>query len=206
MAKKIKKVTVSKWDEVAKERFVDMTTPQAVKWHDTEIMVLNTIPLADVMSFVSVCTTNCFDDDGEFHPELLDFMLKASVLCRYANFNLPENTDHLYTLVYATDAYDTVMPHINMDQYNAIESAVYKKVKHICEQQEIGLRKQYGKAVELLSDMAEQMSQAFKGVTSEDIGNMVSSISGGVDEEKIVHAYLNSDKAKVNEDNVTQFK
>lgn len=113
MAKSEKKISIASLDKVLKEQAVDIATEQ---WFGNEVKIKHTLSFSEALAFVDDVVSSCFHTTGGYMPELQEFVVKSNILTRYANFNLPDNLEHRYSLLYNTDAVDVVIRHINQKQ------------------------------------------------------------------------------------------
>lgn len=123
MADKEKKISIASFDKVLKEQAVPNTTEH---WFGNEVVIKHTISIAQMLAFVDNVVSSCFHDEG-YMPEVKDLLIKSNLLTRYANFTLPENLEHRYTLIYNTDAVAMVSKHISSAQFDEILRAIDEK-------------------------------------------------------------------------------
>jgi hypothetical protein len=185
-----KRISVNQLEKIVGENFKEI---MEVQWGDIEISIRRSIPLSEVLAFCKEIVDNCFTDDGEFIPEVMDFVIKHGVLTRYANFRLPENLEKQYWLIYNTEAYEVVIAHINIDQLNEIVGAANRKIKHLCDSDVLAFRAKTRELVELFEGMQKQTENIFTDFSSDDIKTLMSAVdkTGTMSEEKIVEAYIN---------------
>lgn len=193
MAKTEKKVSIALFDKIAKEHFDNSTT---IQWHDAEVKVKRSLPLMEVLAFVDDVVGSCFHEQYGYMPEVRDFVIKTNILSRYANFSLPDNLEHRYQMVYFTDAVDAVCEVINTTQLQEIVDAINEKIQFNCNTRTAEIQKRIEKVVETIEDMSRQTEALFSGLTKDDMQTLMSSIAeSGLDEQKIVKAYMEQKKA-----------
>lgn len=194
MAKQ-KRVSISAIEKVIKENY---TPTETIDWHGVEITIKHSLSLEEMMKFVSLVTNSCFSESGEYIPESKAFVIKNCVIESYTNIALPSNTSSRYDLIYKSDIVSIILPHIDMEQFNAISEAIDKKIENIA-RANVGLVNK--KAVELFSsieNIQEQFSNLMSGVTAEDIARLARAISNStLDEKKLVEAYKSEPKPKI---------
>lgn len=99
--------------------------PKIVQWRSKRIAVRPLLSLSEMMQVVNNVMDACIDrETGYFVPETLDFALRVNVVSMYACVELPEDISLQYTLLYATDLYDTIAANVNKGQLEAIKNAV----------------------------------------------------------------------------------
>ena len=129
-------------------------------------------------------------------PDVRYFVIKSNILSRYANFSLPDNLEHRYQMVYFTDAVDTVCEAINTTQLQEIVDAIDKKIRFNCNTRTAEIQKRIEQVVETIEDMSRQTEALFSGLTKDDMQTLMSAIAeSGLDEQKIVKAYMEQKKA-----------
>lgn len=195
---KTKKVSITAFEKVMKET---CTPIQTIEWNEIEISIKHTLSLKEVMTFVDNVTKSCFlVDSNTYLPEIKEFAIKCCVLEMYANFTLPSNVERKYDLVYNTDAFNRVMPHINTEQLSEITDAIDDKIDNLVHSNIEFVQRQTYELYSTLDALQKQISGTFEGISSEDISKLVEAVAeGGIDEEKLVQAY-NQHKALKSEE------
>lgn len=190
MAKNIKtrKISITAFDKVMRET----ERIKNIEWRGLVITVRRTLPLRDMLSFVNAVTKSCFDSEtNAYLPEIKVFAIKCCILEMYANFSLPSNIEHRYDLIYNTDAFDTVIQHIDTRQLNEIVDAINEKVDNIAQANIETINKQMNDIYRAFEGLQNQFTKIFSGVSSKDMAGFVQAVSeGGLDEEKLVKAYM----------------
>lgn len=191
-----KKVSISFMDKVLK----GMSNTVTKQWFETDVQIRRTISLADTIEMVDEVVSCCFLDDGSYHPEMKDFVLRCNVLTRYANFVLPDKLEHKYELVYGTDAFDFVLGSINADQYNAVVDAIDEKLSYLCDTNVAGIEQKMYDAVTAFDQLQDKLAELFNGVSAEDMAKVASAVvDGRFSEESLVKAYAEQMKRDTDE-------
>lgn len=194
MAKTEKKVSIALFDKIAKEHFNNEAT---IQWHEAEVKVRRSLPLMDVLAFVDDVVGSCFHEQYGFMPEVKDFAIKSNILSRYANFTLPDNLEHRYQMVYCTDAVDTVCGAINTTQLEEIIDAIEDKIQFNCDTRTVELQKRIEQTADAIEKLLSNAGALFSGITQDDLKATMKAIAdGGLDEQKIVKAYLEQKRAE----------
>lgn len=197
MAKNVKskKISITAFDKIMRNTYTPVET---VEWNSVEITIRKSLPLRDVLTFVDTVAKSCFNSEtSEYLPEVKVFAIKCCVLEMYANFALPSNVEHKYDLVYNTNAFDTVIEHINMRQLNEIVDAISEKVDNIARANIETINKQMNDIYKAFDGLQNQFTKMFSGISSEDMSGFVQAVSEGkLDEEKLVKAYITQSKEK----------
>ena len=195
MAKKeTKKVTINKLQQIADENFENIVP---VEYYDETLQIKETIDFKSMMSFVNDVVSSVFLDDGNYVPEVIDFLVRSCVLRYYAGFDMPDDINEHYRVVYETDAFDVVVKVINKVQFEDIVRSINKKVQFLCESHIFTFTEKMQQVVESFDNLNTQMSQLMEGVDNEDIKNLTNAVQdNGIREDMIVRAYINQLKAK----------
>lgn len=193
MAKNEKKVSINSLDKVIKENF---TNKASVEWHGLEVAIKHNLSFTEVLEFVNDVVMSCFQDDGDFVPEVMDFAIKSNILSKYANFSLPDKLEHRYEIIYNSDAVDFVCQNINMQQLREITASIDRKISYLCNTNVMNIQKQMMELVSAFEDMQQKTTDMFSNFTPDDLVKIMGAIDdGGLNEEKVVKAYLEQTKS-----------
>ena len=194
MAKADKKVSIALFDKIAKEQFQNEAT---IEWHDAQLRVKYALSLTDMLAFVDDIVGSCFHDKLGYMPEVKDFAIKTNILSRYANFSLPDNLEHRYQLVYMTDAVDAVCAAIDGTQLQEIVSSINSKIRFLCDSKATMIQERINDVLSTMEEMRDNTKSIFDGITQDDLKNLMGAItSNGMDEQKLVQAYIEQAKSK----------
>lgn len=192
---KTKKISINAFDKIVKETYTPTAT---VEWHGQEIVIKYTLSFKEMMEFVDSVTKTCFTlSTNTYMPEVKDFAVKSNILEKYANFNLPNNLEHRYELIYSSDAIETVLNHINHQQFNEIMASIDAKIKNLAQSNIEAMNMQMNELYTAFANLQSQMEGMFAGVNPDNFNALISAFgNGGLDEEKLVDAYLAKTKAE----------
>ena len=194
MAKADKKVSIALFDKIAKEQFQNEAT---IEWHDAQLRVKYALSLTDMLAFVDDVVGSCFHDKLGYMPEVKDFAIKTNILSRYANFSLPDNLEHRYQLVYMTDAVDAVCAAIDGTQLQEIFNSINDKIRFLCDSKATMIQERINDVLNTMEKMRDNTKSIFDGITQNDLKNLMGAItSNGLDEQKLVQAYIEQAKSK----------
>lgn len=192
MAKNEKKVSINSLDKVIKENF---TNKASVEWHGLEVAIKHNLSFTEMLEFVNDVVMSCFQDDGDFVPEVMDFAIKSNILSKYANLSLPDKLEHRYEIIYNSDAVDFVCQNINMQQLREITASIDRKISYLCNTNVMNIQKQMMALVSAFEDMQQKTTDMFSNFTPDDLVKIMGAIDdGGLNEEKVVKAYLEQTK------------
>ena len=194
MAKAEKKVSIALFDKIAKEHFQNEAT---IQWHEAEVRVKRTLSLKEMLSFVDEVVGSCFHDELGYMPEVKDFAIKSNILTRYANFSVPDNLEHHYQMVYGTDAVDAVCAAIDTTQLQEIVNSINSKIRFLCDSKANLIQERINAVLETMEEMSNSTKDIFGGLSQNDLAALMSAITEhGLDEKKIVEAYLEQKTAE----------
>ncbi len=155
------------------------------------------LSLTDMLAFVDDVVGSCFHDKLGYMPEVKDFAIKTNILSRYANFSLPDNLEHRYQLVYMTDAVDAVCAAIDGTQLQEIFNSINDKIRFLCDSKATMIQERINDVLNTMEKMRDNTKSIFDGITQNDLKNLMGAItSNGLDEQKLVQAYIEQSKSK----------
>lgn len=188
MAKGDKKVSINTLESAMKAIGSNTVT---VQWGGADVVIKKQLSLKDMLTFASNVSDSCFSDEYGFMPEMLDFAIRSNVLEMYANFNLPNNIEKRFELLYRTDAFDMVMENIDRHQFDTLIDAVDRKIDYMCDVNISSVRREMEKLVASMEELHSNAEKIFGGMDADDMKKIVSVLaSGSVDEKKLVDALV----------------
>lgn len=192
---KTKKISINTFDKIVTENY---TPTENLQWHGVELVIKKTLTLKEVMTFVNTVVKGCFTiDDASYIPEVKDFFIKCCVIDMYTNLSLPDNSEHKYNLIYHSDVIESILSHVNEQQFNEICWAINDKLKNLAQANIEMVHKQMNELYINFNDLQEKLSSIFSSVNSDDVAKLVGAITDGkIDEDKLVKAYISQTKSK----------
>lgn len=188
MAKGEKKVSISAVDNIIDERFLNIVTEQ---WYDVEVKMRRSLPFTEVLAFVDDVVQSCFQRNGAYVPEVLDFAIKSNIISKYTNVSMPDNLEHRYAILYNSDLVDFVCQHINMQQLQEMVNSINRKLAYMCDTNTVSVQNRLNDLISAFETMQEKTEAMFGDVTPDDMTRLVGAIGdGALTEEKIVEAYM----------------
>lgn len=188
MAKNEKKIPINSLDKIIKENYNNIIT---TVWCDVDVTIKKTLAFKDMLEFVNDVVMSCFQENGNFVPEVVDFAIKSNILSKYANFSLPDKLEHRYEIIYCTDAVKFVCQFINTEQLNEITASINKKISYLCNTNVMNIQKQIMELVSSFETMQQKTTDMFANLTPEDVTKVLSAFEDGkFSEEKLVEAYI----------------
>lgn len=198
MSKKTTYISINKLESTMQNNII--TVPMDGR-PEIEITIRRVLPLQEVFQFVEDVVSSCFDmDAGRYIPEIKAFVIRSSVLSRYANFTLPKDPEKQYELIYNTNAFENVMEYINRAQYDEIIDAIDERIAHELSMMENALTGQTAALTAKIDSFVSDMEEIFGSMDKSDMPALVKNLSniGKIDEGKLAKAVL--DARNENED------
>lgn len=193
MAKGEKRVSINAVDNIINERFVNVTSEN---WYDVEVKIRRSLPFTEMLAFVNDVVQSCFQRNGAYVPEVLDFAIKSNLILKYTNVSLPDNLEHRYEILYNTDLVDFVCGHINMQQFQEVVNSINRKLSYMCNTNTVAVQNRLNDLISAFETMQEKTEAMFSNVTPDDITRLVGAVGdGSLTEEKIVKAYMEQKRA-----------
>ena len=190
MAKKeMKMISIEKMDEIMNDYF---PAAETVDFHGEELTIQKRIPFTLVCEMVKKVADACFDENGEFSPEVRDFALRLCCVEAYTNVRLPEdNVEHQYEIVGRSDLWYVMMREIDQGQMDEINNAIQDRIDARLDANRAAFEHEVNKMLDAVNEIGKQVSDLFNNVSTEDIQKLVGALGEhGVDEEKIVQAVV----------------
>lgn len=160
-----------------------------VQWNGINITVKKSLSVEETMQFVHNVADMCFSEEGEYHPEIMDFAIRCEILTRYANFDLPDNVGKRYWMVYASNVVEVICAHINIEQLSQIKESIVRKITYMCDSDVTFMRSKWDDIYTVIKRLEEQFSEMFDSVSEEDVKAAISALNGGIDPAKVAQAY-----------------
>lgn len=176
-------------------RVAEPTT--SFNWNGIDIVVTRVLPMNVMLEFVDYVVKTCFGDDGEYFPEVKDFAIKSCLLEMYANFALPTDLSERYAVIYNSDIVDTLLHHIDNQQFSEIINAIEQKISNLAQANVQMVYAQMNRINTEFENLQNVVSELFTGVNPDDIKALIEAVShGDIDEGKIVKAFISQNKTK----------
>lgn len=153
-----------------------------------------------MLSFVNDVVASCFQDNGEFMPEVLDFAIRSNIILKYSNVSLPDNLEHRYAILYCTDIVNFIRGHADQEQVDEIINAIHRKVDYLCNTNVRAIQSKLNELISAFDNLQSKTADVFNNISSDDVAKLASVLSSGeLSEEKIVAAYIDRVKADAQE-------
>lgn len=188
MVETMKKVTSDELETIMN----NMEHEVSVDWHGTELIVKRCIDLDEMIVFVNSVAESCFEDGGkEYRPEAKDLAVRNKIVELYSNVDLPHDLRAKYDILFGTDLVDTILAHIDMEQFNSIDNAIYEKINYLTDLNIQMLGGKVKESIDIIMNLAKGFGDMFGGIEGDDIQKLLQAVmKGGLDEEKLMAAYM----------------
>ena len=194
---KNRRISINAMDSIMKTQYENIT---AECWNEIDITIKRTISLGDMLSFVNDVVASCFQDNGEFMPEVLDFAIRSNIILKYSNVSLPDNLEHRYAILYCTDIVNFIRGHADQEQVDEIINAIHRKVDYLCNTNVCAIQSKLNELISAFDNLQSKTADVFNNISSDDVAKLASVLSSGeLSEEKIVAAYMDRVKADAQE-------
>lgn len=155
--------------------YISLSEP--LDWNGVEILVKKNLSLFDVDDFVDAVVNSCFDENGEYNPELRDFATRSMTILFYTNCDLPEDLSIQHTLLFNSTLYFDVLRHIDGSQFEKMIDAISEKINYRLNTN----IKAFENKIKLLFDQIEEfsnsMSVLFDGVENKDVTSLFNAVA-----------------------------
>lgn len=187
-AKKNTAITADKCIDIMHKNFTNST---AIEWCGENVTIKRTLPLDEMVEFVSEVVNNCYTADTHtYRPEVRDFTIRTSTMKHYTNIELPEDTMDMYLFLYHTDIYSVVYEQINKEQFHEMLNAIAKKVDAFVGESISAAGSNVIRLIDQINSMVSEMSSLFRDVNQDDIMAVINAIASGDNmEENLLSAY-----------------
>ena len=197
METKNRRISINAMDSIMKTQYENITTE---RWNEIDITIKRTISLGDMLSFVNDVVASCFQDNGEFMPEVLDFAIRSNIILKYSNVSLPDNLEHRYAILYCTDIVNFVRGYADQEQVDEIINAIHQKVDYLCNTNVRAIQSKLNELISAFDNLQSKTADVFNNISSEDVAKLARVLSSGdLSEDKIVAAYMDRVKADAQE-------
>jgi hypothetical protein len=180
---------------VLEEHFPTIITKD---WFGLELVIRRTIPLAAVSAFIERITNACFDDDELYKPAMRDITFRAGIITLYSNVELPlDSDDELYSMLYGSDLYHTILIELDPDQINDIKAAIDAAIEYRIDLEAQSIRDGLAE----FENVVNTLEDVFSGISNDDVKAAMSAIvNNGSTSDQVVKSYI---KAKLETENET---
>lgn len=160
----------------------------AIEWGGVEITVKRTLSLTEMIEFVANVVESCFDDSGNFMPEIMDFAVKVNIATIYANIKLPKDIKKQYELLYISNITDSIVKQVNTQQLTEILNSISAKVKYKTDSRVNAAHAEIKKIAEGFSDTKSRLDNLMSFFSDMDVKDIVQKFAN-MDEKEFAREY-----------------
>lgn len=162
-----------------------------IEWNGYEVRIQSLVDLVTAIAIVSKVSDTCFNDDGDFTPDMKDFITRVSIISLYTDIELPESAEEQYAFLYATDIYQAVVQCINQEQLSEIFDNIDKVIEYRIQANRDAMLSGVSSVYARVEHMVDEFEEVFKGTDSGDIASLVKAVSNmKIDEKAIVREII----------------
>lgn len=173
---KTERVSAERLVAVAEKNYENITE---VEWDGgIVIKVKANLSLSEVASFVAIVTDYCFGEDGEYHPEFMDFAMQTGIATIYGNLDLPESIEDQYTILCTTGVCDHIMQYVNKAQFKELVKAIDRKLKYLTDSNINEVRGEIDKFTDAIIELRNRMELSMENFQNIDIEGIANRIAG----------------------------
>ena len=168
---------------------------KTIEWNGININVKDKLSIPDVSRFVAIASDICFTNSGDYLPEVYNYALYVATITVFTDFKLPESVEEQYNLIMYTDITSVILDHVNYKIYEELVGCVKEKVDYKVKLHISSIQEQSEKLLSSVEEMITKFESIFGSISPDGITDMIKAFSGGgVDEEKIMEAYMKNKK------------
>lgn len=164
----------------------------SVTYGEMTLSVKRYLSLGEVMLFVDYVVKGCYGSNGEYMPEIRNFLTDCAVLAFYGGLTLPEDIQERYDMVTRGKKLTLEIKNaVDYDQLAEITDAITERINIINAMNAHQVEQQLNDVVAAFEDVTNKMTGLFGGIDVKDVENVIKAVGdGNVDEEKLMKAYL----------------
>ena len=165
---------------------------KTISYNGVDVQVKQRLTYSEMHAFVNVVANGCFDDDGNYIPEVKDYIIRCVILRMYTNIDIPEDDYSCYEFVYENeDLILAITSSFDNMQFNIIEEAIDNKIAYMIKTQADKINKRFDEITKQLDELTGAFSALFDGIDADEIEKLVTALSeSGFDEDKFIETYV----------------
>lgn len=145
-------------------------------WAGGESHVKYMVGLGDIISIVMQTAAGCFDEDGEYMPEVKDALMWSNIVDAYTDIELPEDIMLRSEIFMWTNLTEMIKEFVNIDQISAIQDAIDARIANMIAAGNNLMMKKVIDSVVTLTDMQDSLNSAlakFNGINPAELQEYV---------------------------------
>lgn len=174
---------------LSSDQLIAMTS---FEWNGMVIDVKERLTMTEMLEFVAKVVSMCFDDSGEYMPEILDYAVQSNIVEMYTDMVMPDDLEAQYDMLVRTNISSLITEHIDTIQFREMIKAIDRKLKYVSESNSEKIRADVERLFGMFDQLQESVGQAIQSITGSDIAKISSAIQDGrFSVESLVKAYSN---------------
>ena len=164
----------------------------SVTYGEMTLNVKRYLSLGEAMLFVDYVVKGCYGSNGEYMPEIRNFLTDCAILAFYGGLTLPEDIQERYDMVTRGKKLTLEIKNaVDYDQLVEITDAITERINIINAMNAHQVEQRLNEVVAAFEDVTNKMTGLFGGIDVKDVENVIKAVGDGkVDEEKLMKAYL----------------
>lgn len=155
------------------------------------IDVRSTVPFAEASKFVETVSDLCFDNSGDYIPQVYDVAVAYAIIDTYTSIETPTDITALADVVYRSNIIENIRQYIDDVQIESLLDAVAKKIEYRIAINTSAAVNKSNDIINKIEEAEKMLEQVASGLGGEDVTKLVSAIADGkIDEKKLMEAYL----------------
>ena len=155
------------------------------------IDIRNTVPFAEASKFVETVADLCFDNSGDYIPQVYDVAVAYAIIDTYTSIETPTDITALADVVYRSNIIENIRQYIDDVQIEGLLDAVAKKIEYRIAINTSAAVNKSNDIINKIEEAEKMLEQVASGLGGEDVTKLVSAIADGkIDEKKLMEAYL----------------
>lgn len=166
---------------------------QKISFLDSVVSVQYLVDFDIARLIVKNIADKCFDEDGNYHPEIREFLERIAIISAYTDIELPESVAEQYAFLYGTDIYQNVIGAVSEEQVCSILGAVEEKVQWRIKTSSDAIMSNILEVYAKLDAMTNDFGKVYSDISNADMSAFIKAVSNGkLDEKKLVEAIVDS--------------
>lgn len=170
---------------------IDPENTTRIDFNGNGIDIKRTVGFADASRFVEMVADMCFNDAGEYLPQVYSVAVSYALLSVFTSVDDPTNITALYDAIYRSDLIVKIKEYIDESQLKSLLDAVDEKIEYKIQANISAAQKHATEIMSKLDAASKTLEQVSSWLGDADIAALISAIvNGKIDEKKLMEAYL----------------
>lgn len=162
---------------------------------DVKFEITDIIPIGEMLAFVESVVQSCFDENGNYLPEIKDFAVLCEVFNRYTNIELPEDIGERYMFVYQMmDCVSDILDIVSTSQFNHLMDGIDRKIAYRAHENFESTKKKVDELTEAFDAIGQELEKLFAGIDQGTMNSLVNAMIDGFNGNDFIAKYVESTK------------